>query len=313
MTTPHYNGRPLYSDVEADSDSNSESSHMGQLTQEAFIQHFNAYERESTYVPQLTVGFGTSLFGPRPEDLRVANTGADSGNRGAFRLDLQRVFRFSRGTAAEIFRDGYQPRGDTLPSSLQRYQAELSETGLVSTTRDPSRTEEAAMPAWVLNSEFYSIGAIDAPGGYEFLTSLGRSAYANQQEVAFWKGIRPEFVAEVTEYRYNRASGAWQSQTFVNPNAHAARAVRQARVAREAWQRNNPVDPRIAAQWAQGQNVTDLGPAPGNPYAQYAWNAQRLATQQAPTATQHYYGQATQGSQSPYAEQSSLPTGRNRR
>ncbi|MFF5161595.1 hypothetical protein ACFY3N_36485 [Streptomyces sp. NPDC000348] len=227
-----------------------------------FLEYYRRYARESTFTPQPTVGFGSSIYGPRPEQIRVANTGPAAGARVVYRADLEPLYRWDSRPPEVIFRDGFQPHNGRLPSSLQYYQSEQTETGLVSTTRDLN--PDAAQPSWARNSAGHSFRyTIHAPGGYEFLASLTHHAsFYGQQEVAFWKGIRPEYIAQVDVF--DRSGLRVVSQ--LNPNAHAATAV-----AAERERRNQQVLAQIAATRRTTAPPQPTHPAPPN--AQIAYYA----------------------------------------
>ncbi|MFE3553450.1 hypothetical protein ACFXKW_01000 [Streptomyces sp. NPDC059193] len=96
----------------------------------------------------------------------------------------------------EIFREGFKPLTDKAPASLRFYElvhhAGDSGTGFVSTTRSPWWESS---PDWFRrpDSLIYRY-VIKAPGGIDLMATLGAKSFVKQQEVVFWKGIRPEYI-----------------------------------------------------------------------------------------------------------------------
>ncbi|WP_381798873.1 hypothetical protein [Streptomyces niveus] len=235
MSTPA-DHRPPFSDAHTSSDRYESGSDDGTSHNwEDFREQYLKYARETTFVPQPTVGFGKSEFGPRPEQIKVANSGPAKGLRAAYRKDLEPLVRWDPRDYEEVFKFGFRPHNDKRPSSFNYYQAEMTETALVSTSRDATFDEEGPRPAWAFNNEgHFPRYTINAPGGYDFVASLNTSAYVNQQEVAFWKGIRPEYISGVTIFDRDGSIVAEHS----NPNAHAAHEVEERRQQeqQQAWE-----------------------------------------------------------------------------
>jgi hypothetical protein len=176
----------------------------------AHQQHYNKYPRDVTESPQDAAGFGSSRKGVLPG--RVKTIRKDKRGRTPpslmFRQDNHPLYRYDTRGPNEIFREGFRPRSGKLPKSLRLYQAVLhtgSEgTAFVSTSRSPGDY----LPDWaILNpaaaAKYGFTGQvafrykITAPGGIDLIASLGTTAFHGQQEVIFWKGIRPEFIPEV--------------------------------------------------------------------------------------------------------------------
>ncbi len=226
---------------------------------EEFLDHYRCYARETSFQPQPTVGFGESRYGPRPEEIIVANTGPAAGARVVYRADLEPLYRWDARGAEIIFREGFRPWNDKLPSSLQYYQGEAPESALVSTTRDPNPAGAQPRDAFDENGFSYRY-TIYAPGGYEFMTSLTHhGALYGQQEVAFWKGIRPEYIARLDVFDRN---GQLRGIS-VNRNAYGANSV-----ANERERRNQEVRALIVAERA----TTSTGQPQNNPHARHVWN-----------------------------------------
>ncbi|MFD3483547.1 hypothetical protein [Streptomyces sp. NPDC058665] len=192
MSTPV--DRPDFSDASTSSDRYQSGSDEGDLHDwEDFREQYLRYARETSFTPQPTVGFGKSKFGPPPEKIKVANSGPARGLKAAYRRDIEPVYRWDPREIGVIFNEGFKPHNDKLPSSLQYYQAEMTETALVSASRDSTFDEEGPRPPWAVDANgHFKRWTINAPGGYDFVASLNRKAYVNQQEVAFWKGVKGE-------------------------------------------------------------------------------------------------------------------------
>ncbi|MCZ1007826.1 toxin glutamine deamidase domain-containing protein [Streptomyces lydicus] len=233
-------GRPEFSRPPSVSSEWYSSDDEDPVSKEFFKEEYTRFGRETTFTPQPTVGFGSSLYGPRPEDMPLARSGELLGDpsagaeafRIAYRFDLEPLFRWDSRSWEVIFVEGFRPHNGKRPVSLRFYQAEHIDTALVSTTRDGTFAEEGARPEWAMKDGRTYRYTINAPGGYDFLGSLPRYAYANQQEVAFWKGVRPEFISGVTVF--DDAGNVLE--TVSNPNAHAAREVEAERQERDRQQ-----------------------------------------------------------------------------
>ncbi|MET7456220.1 hypothetical protein ABZT03_30925, partial [Streptomyces sp. NPDC005574] len=163
----------------------------------------------------------------------MANSGPALNGKPAYRKDLEPVYRWDNRKPKKIFKEGFPSWNNMKPSSLQYYQNENGYTGYVSTTRKPEFAGATGMPpvdALTDDGESYRY-TIEAPGGIDFLTTLGReAAYANQEEVAFWRGIRSEYIVSATKFNQNGEA----VKEYINPNAaagHAVAAERQRRYA----------------------------------------------------------------------------------
>ncbi|MFE7119583.1 hypothetical protein ACFU99_29615, partial [Streptomyces sp. NPDC057654] len=223
-------GRPEFSRPPSVSSEWYSSDDDNALDEEAFREEYQRFARETSFVPQPAVGFGDSVYGPRPEDLPVARIGdlaggPDGGGRAfrvVYRVDVEPLFRWDSRPPEVIFGEGFRPHNDKRPVSLRFYQVDHIETALVSTSRDGVfGEEEGALPAWAVQNGVAYRYHVDAPGGYDFMASLPRHAYPPQQEVAFWKGIRPEFISRVTVF--DGAGNVVRVQW--NPGAFAAAEV----------------------------------------------------------------------------------------
>lgn len=281
-------GRPDFSDAKTSSDYYSDGSDEGQsYSAQEFREQYQAFARETTFTPQPAVGFGESTYGLDPDKIVVANTGPAKGLRAAYRQDLQPLYRWDSRDYTVIFKEGFRPHNDKRPSSMQHYQAETIETALVSTTRDARwDADEGPRPAWSASAEGYSYRyTINAPGGYDFLASLNVKSYARQQEVAFWKGIRPEYISEVAIFDQNGVERA----RYSNPNAHAARETEARRIAAE---RAAAVSPHASTR-------------PGVTAQQPTWQTASPGPSTASTANPSGYGYA----QPSYAAANTLPPG----
>ncbi|WP_435879811.1 scabin-related ADP-ribosyltransferase [Streptomyces flaveolus] len=155
--------------------------------------------RAVTPTPQRAGGFGRSKYGPRPDAVMVAYTGPAVGATLMYRKDSEAVFRWDTRGPGIIFPRGFEHQNNVAPSSLQYYQNQAQDTALVSFTRDP---DPNARPEWAFNEEdglaYRYLGF--PPGGYDFVSTLQTASMPSQDEVAFWKGSRPEYVARVDAF-----------------------------------------------------------------------------------------------------------------
>ncbi|MEU9557217.1 scabin-related ADP-ribosyltransferase [Streptomyces fumanus] len=192
MTTP-----PDFSDIEGYGSPASDTSFEEAEPQEiidAALQ--SVLGRSVTPTPQRTAGFGRSKYGPHPRDLVVANTGPAVNAQLMYRKDTLPLFRWDTRGPEIIFSEGFRNWNNLAPSSLQHYQNQNQETALVSFTREPDPT--FSRPDWAVNEDGLSYRYLTfPPGGYEFLSTLQTASYSSQDEVAHWKGVRPEYVARV--------------------------------------------------------------------------------------------------------------------
>ncbi|MCW2902100.1 MAG: hypothetical protein JWO67_4365, partial [Streptosporangiaceae bacterium] len=201
--------RPEYSDADyaaTDSDPDFDNSEESDSEDETppdelraeFEQFYFAHPRDTTYAAQPTVGFGTSLYGPRPERFIAARSGSSQGGRPVYRRDDEPLYRWDSRPPEVIFSEGFRPRSDTLPKSLRLYQKWLDRSGVVSATR--SREPDVVSPR--LNSDGFTYRyTLTAPGGIDMVATLNVNAYPSMQEVIFWKGIRPKYIERVEVFR----------------------------------------------------------------------------------------------------------------
>ncbi|EST26170.1 hypothetical protein M877_19725 [Streptomyces niveus NCIMB 11891] len=218
--------RPEHSDVE---DYGSSNGSEGSFTRDAPVESFNEaigeYPRQVTYLPQPTVGFGTSRKGPRPEDLVVARTGSAAGQPPLYRADREPLYRWDSRRPAVIFSEGFQPKSDAAPSSLQYHQMQRTDSAMVSFTRK-EEPEHGTLHREAGTDNAYRYVAPSVPGGIDVAMSLGTASYAHQQEVVHWKGMTPDHIARVDAYDVNSELVA----AVDNPYASAETWQAQARL-----------------------------------------------------------------------------------
>ncbi|MFI5983497.1 hypothetical protein ACIBEA_21790 [Streptomyces sp. NPDC051555] len=176
-----------------------------------FEAAYNSFPRSTTTTPQATVGFGKSRFGVPPEKLKTLRHEwrefaddpdedgfypADCPPKLLYRQDDELLYRFDTREPDEIFREGFKPLTEKVPASLRFYEHTLHSgddgTAFVSTTRSPWW---GSTPDWFQrpDSLIYRY-VIKAPGGIDLMATLGAKSLVKQQEVVFWKGIRPEYI-----------------------------------------------------------------------------------------------------------------------
>lgn len=160
-------------------------------------------DRDTTTDPQPAAGFGKSKRGINPKKLKTIRDDkrgkkADGKGRDApelkYRKDNKPLYRFDGRGPETIMVEGFKPWNEELPRSLRLYQKELHKTGFVSATRSPGDY----VPDWARQPDGTAYRyQMNPPGGIDLVDTLGTVSFAQQQEVIFWKGVRPEFVARV--------------------------------------------------------------------------------------------------------------------
>lgn len=168
--------------------------------QQVLWQKVNQYPRQVSETPQPAAGFGKSRLGVLPG--RVKPMRQDAKGRALpslkYRADDAPLYRYDTRGPDEILAKGFAPRSEKLPRSLRLYQkvlhTEMNGTAFVSTSRSPGDY----IPEWAKqpNGDAYRY-VINAPGGIDLVVTLGSTAFLDQQEVIFWKGIRPEYIDRV--------------------------------------------------------------------------------------------------------------------
>lgn len=189
-----------HSEIEDYGSSDSEGSFDGEESQELIDATLQSVPgRAITPTPQRTAGFGRSKYGPHPLALVVARTGPAVDATLKYRKDSEAVCRWETRGPAIVFPRGFEPHNNLAPSSLQHYQKTRQETALVSFTRDP---DPYARPEWAFNEEdglaYRYLGF--PPGGYDFVSTLQTASMPSQDEVAFWKGVKPKYIARVDAF-----------------------------------------------------------------------------------------------------------------
>lgn len=132
------------------------------------------------------------------------------------------MYRWDSRRPAVIFSEGFQPKSDVAPSSLQYHQRQLTDSAMVSFTRKPE-PEHGEMHREAGTGNAYRYTAPQVQGGVDVAVSLGTASYAHQQEVVFWKGMTPDHVARVDAFDMNdeligaldnpyASAQAWQAQ-----------------------------------------------------------------------------------------------------
>lgn len=189
-----YSSAPEYSSgAEVSYDNDSEGYEAD--PQDYFAERGRA-ERDTTGDPQPAAGFGKSKHGINPKKLKTLRH--DKHGREApelkYRKDNKPLYRFDGRGPETIMVEGFKPWNEELPRSLRLYQKELHKTGFVSATRSPGDY----VPDWARQPDGTAYRyQMNPPGGIDLVDTLGTVSFAQQQEVIFWKGVRPEFVARV--------------------------------------------------------------------------------------------------------------------
>ncbi|MEU0950581.1 hypothetical protein ABZ379_49430 [Streptomyces canus] len=148
--------------------------------------------RRTSAKPQPTAGIGRSRFGLRPDKLWASRTDRSLTLR--YRKDNEPLYRYDSRHHDVIFNEGFRPWNGKAPRSLAHYQLHLQRTALVSASRNGG----SYVPSWAIGQDgTTNLYVIQAPGGIDMIATLKRRAGLEMQEVAFWKGIRPEFIDRV--------------------------------------------------------------------------------------------------------------------
>ncbi|MFE9118534.1 DUF4157 domain-containing protein [Streptomyces sp. NPDC007172] len=193
---------PDFSDVEDVLHSDSDSDGGYESAQNLDAARLQKPGRQTTPVPQPAAGFGRSQFGLHPSRLPTLRHDAQGrpAPRIEYRADSEPLYRWDRRLPDEIFPQGFRSWNVKVPNSLRSYQKTLKESrrsALVSVTR----SGDGYAPEWAIENGRAIRYTIRAPGGMDLVESLGTVAFHQQQEVAFWKGIRPEFIQCVDIYQ----------------------------------------------------------------------------------------------------------------
>ncbi|WP_194893001.1 protein-glutamine glutaminase family protein [Catenulispora pinisilvae] len=170
------------------------------ITEAQFDAHWRAFPPKVTQVPTTSVGFDRGPRDFKPELLPSARRYSPPLKASPlwYRDDNSPLYRWDLREPGAVFGTGFRPGNRDLARSLRYYVAQKHATGLISTTRTPD---------WIHTLDFairqdhrvYRY-TIDAPGGIDVLSTLGtKSPFPNEYEVAFWDGIRPEFITGVQE------------------------------------------------------------------------------------------------------------------
>ncbi|MFD4629074.1 hypothetical protein ACFVYR_04125 [Streptomyces sp. NPDC058284] len=188
---------PNAMDVDARDFSDAEELSDGGMDSEAdeydyatFMAERGKYPRETTPTPQPAVGFGESTYGPDPGKVKSMREDRKQGRPLPplrYRKDNELLYRWDKRTPDEILGKGFDAWNEKLPASLRHYQKLLQKTGFVSTTRSPG----GYVPDWARQPDGSGYRyVISAPGGIDLVDTLGTTAFVQQQEVIFWRGMQ---------------------------------------------------------------------------------------------------------------------------
>jgi hypothetical protein len=238
-----------------------------------YRQAVEDYPRTTSIRPQPTVGFGTSTYGLHPGNVVLAQSGdaadlVDAGVLNArYRTDNSALYRWDSRPPVEIFANGFTPQSHQRPESIRAYQKERLLTRYVSTTRSP-RFDSPARGEWAAaaDGKYYQY-EIQAPGGMDLVESLQQFSYADQQEVIFDNGIRPEFISGVRVFdgAGNRI-GKIPNAGFLGAALDAAAAPQQQYRQAAATSRNSPTGSASGSESEKSMSISDSsshGMAPG--------------------------------------------------
>ncbi|WP_150493103.1 scabin-related ADP-ribosyltransferase [Streptomyces kanamyceticus] len=161
----------------------------------AFMAERGKYPRSTTPTPQEAVGFGDSKYGIDPGKVKSMREDKAGGGRPLpplqYRKDNELLYRWDGRTPDQILGKGFAPWNEKLPASLRHYQKLLQKTGFVSTTRSPG----GYVPDWARQPDGSGYRyVINAPGGIDLVETLGTTSFVQQQEVIFWKGVKPGYI-----------------------------------------------------------------------------------------------------------------------
>ncbi|MFE6904812.1 hypothetical protein ACFVFJ_50325, partial [Streptomyces sp. NPDC057717] len=173
--------------------------------QELYEKISRKFRPETTIMPQPSAGFGKSQFGIRPDKIFPTRRGKPFRLR--YRKDDKDLYRYDKRPYETIFLEGFRPWNDKVPRSMRHHIKYMQKSAFVSTTREYALKlafPPAPKPKWTLPKLWGGLPSkttnryvIKAPGGMDLLATLKTQAYAWEQEVMFWKGIRPEFIDRV--------------------------------------------------------------------------------------------------------------------
>ncbi|MFI6684211.1 hypothetical protein [Streptomyces sp. NPDC050485] len=187
---------PDFSDAEEIDDGGYDSEAFEEDYQQ-FMATRDQLPRDTTTNPQPAAGFGKSTYGIHPSKVKTLRQDRKKGRPAPelrYRQDNHLLYRWDKRAPGEILGSGFAPWNEKLPPSLRHYQKLLQKTGFVSTTR----SEGGYVPEWARQTDGSGYRyVINAPGGIDLVDTLGTTSFVQQQEVIFWKGIRPEFILRV--------------------------------------------------------------------------------------------------------------------
>lgn len=182
-----------FSDAEELSDGGADSE-AGEYDFPSFMAERDKYPRATTPTPQPAAGFGESTYGIDPGKVKSMREDRKQGRAVPplrYRKDNEPLYRWDGRTPDQILGKGFKPWNEKLPASLRHYQKLLQRTGFVSATRSPG----GYVPDWARQPDGSGWRyVINAPGGIDLVDTLGTTAFAQQQEVIFWKGIQAGYV-----------------------------------------------------------------------------------------------------------------------
>ncbi|MEU0950657.1 hypothetical protein ABZ379_49840, partial [Streptomyces canus] len=179
-------------------------SFRGEHSEDEYEEAFDRFPgRRVSVEPQPTVGHGGSRFGLHPDKFRVSRSQPHLTLQ--YRADNESLYRYDTRHHDVIFNEGFRPWNGKAPRSLAHYQKHVPRTAVVSASRNPGDY----LPYWaVARDGLANLYVIHAPGGIDMIATLKRRAGLEMQEVAFWKGIRPEFIDRVEVVRKTSDSEA---------------------------------------------------------------------------------------------------------
>ncbi|MEU6627321.1 hypothetical protein ABZ905_03410 [Streptomyces parvus] len=192
-TTPMDIDKRDFSDAEELSDGGADSE-AGEYDYGTFMGERANHPRATTPTPQEAAGFGESTYGVDPSKVKSMREDRKQGRDAPplrYRKDSELLYRWDGRTPDQILGKGFTPWNEKLPPSLRHYQKLLQKTGFVSTTRSPG----GYVPDWARQPDGSGYRyVINAPGGIDLVDTLGTTSFVQQQEVIFWKGIRPGHI-----------------------------------------------------------------------------------------------------------------------
>ncbi|MFE6699678.1 hypothetical protein [Streptomyces sp. NPDC057718] len=182
-----------FSDAEELSDGGTDSE-AAEYDYGTFLGERANHPRETTPTPQEAAGFGESTYGIDPGKVKSMREDRKQGRDVPplrYRKDSELLYRWDSRTPDQILGKGFTPWNEKIPASLRHYQKLLQKTGFVSTTRSPG----GYVPDWARQPDGSGYRyVINAPGGIDLVDTLGTTSFVQQQEVIFWKGIRPGHI-----------------------------------------------------------------------------------------------------------------------